>query len=467
MILRDYQNRDIDHIRAAFGRGLRRICYQGPCGSGKTILFVHAAQKAIALNQRVMILVHRVELVDQTCEALTAEGIAFGVIAAGYPENPTAPVQVAMVMTLINRLHHLKNVAFLIIDEAHHIMAATWQQIMSAAPRARVLGVTATPERLDGKGLHEAFDELIIGPTVKELIAQNWLAPFVVYAPERQVNLKRIRTTAGDYALGALAEKMNTDIVLEDALTEYRKHLLGRTALTFCVTIAHSQAVARYFRMHGVRAVHLDGDTPAKERHEIIAGLATGKIEMISSCSVIAEGLNVPEVAGVILLRPTKSLTIYLQQIGRALRPASGKQRAVILDHSGNVYRHGFPDLEHPWSLNGRPKKRGQAPVKRCPECGTLVPSAVMQCPECNHVFSPPEPKISTPQPLVQIDPANAHEYWLATGPFQAVVRWAGDDVERLQAVAQARGFRPGWVYMRLKAQREAAENALLRTIQF
>jgi DNA repair protein RadD len=175
----------------------------------------------------------------------------------------------------------------------------------------------------------------------------------------------------------------------------------------------------------------------------------------------------VPEVAGVILLRPTKSLTIYLQQIGRALRPAPGKQRAVILDHSGNVYRHGFPDLEHPWSLEGRPKKRGQAPVKRCPECGALIPAAVMQCPECGHVFPPPELKPSTSQPLVQIDPANAHEHWLATGKFDAVMRWAGNDETRLHAVARARGYRAGWVYYRLKTQREAAENALLRAIEF
>jgi DNA repair protein RadD len=261
MILRDYQEQGIAEIRASFAQGKRRICYAAPTGSGKTILFVHAARKAMEQGHQVAILVHRQELVDQTCEALTAEGIAHGIVAAGYPENSDALVQVCMVQTLVRRPDRLNGVKFLVVDEAHHILAATWFVLAATVPEARLLGVTATPERLDGKGLHAAFDALIVGPTVKELITAGWLSSFVVFAPERLVDLKRLRTVAGDYALDELADRMNIDVVLADAITEYRKHLNGQSALAFCVTIEHSRATARAFRAAGINAVHLDGDT--------------------------------------------------------------------------------------------------------------------------------------------------------------------------------------------------------------
>jgi superfamily II DNA or RNA helicase len=174
-------------------------------------------------------------------------------------------------------------------------------------------------------------------------------------------DLKRVRTVAGDYALGDLAERMSSGFVLDDALTEYCKHLDGQSAIAFCTTIEHSLAVARFFQAAGIRARHLDGDTPTTERRALIAALATGEVQVLMNCSLISEGLDVPSVAGAILLRPTKSLALHLQQIGRALRPAPGKTRAIILDHAGNTLKHGLPDLEHPWSLDGRPKQKGEA----------------------------------------------------------------------------------------------------------
>ena len=225
-----------------------------------------------------------------------------------------------------------------------------------------MLGVTATPERFDGKGLSEVFDALVVGPTVKELIAGGWLSPFVVYAPERQVNLKGTRTVAGDYALGDLARPH-----------EYRDRA-GRRVRPSTASTSRAAPPSRSASPSSTRgrppassgprefdAEHLDGDTPTEERHDIIARLGTGETEIVCNCGIISEGLDVPSVGGVILLRPTKSLALYLQQIGRALRPAPGKERAVVLDHSGNVFKHGMPDLEHAWSLDGRPKKTRQS----------------------------------------------------------------------------------------------------------
>ena len=243
-----HQERGVNDIRALFQQGRRRICYAAPTASGKTVVFCHLAHRIVQAGQRVAIIVHRQELVDQTCKALAAEGLAYGTIAAGYPENASAPVLACMAQTLAHRSGRLDGIHYVVVDEAHHVVAATWRAILEKVPHARVLGVTATPERLDGKGLREAFDALTIGPTVKELIAGGWLSPFVVYAPERLVDLKGARTVAGDYALGDLERRMNVGFVLDDALAEYRKHLNGRPAISFCATINHSRVVARFFR---------------------------------------------------------------------------------------------------------------------------------------------------------------------------------------------------------------------------
>ena len=454
IVLRDYQQRDLTSIRAQFMRGCRRVCYAAPTGSGKTVLFVELIRRIRATrNQRVAVIVHRGELIDQTADALAAAGIEFGIIAAGYPEND-APVLLCMVQTLAHRLDRLADVDFLIIDECHHVVASSWLATINAAPKARLLGVSATPERLSGEGLNEVFDVLVVGPTVKELIAKGWLSPFVVFAPERLVNLRGLRSVGGDYAAGELAKRMNVGYVLDDALAEYRKHLVDQTAICFCTTIAHSQDVARFFRAAGIRARHLDGDTPRTERQALIKALATGEVQIVCNCNLIGEGLNVPSVGGVILLRPTKSLALHLQQIGRSLRPIPGK-RAVILDHAGNCLRLGLPDVEHQWSLEGRPKKPGQALCRRCPECGAVIPLTARDCPECGADLRPPtfNPTPSS-DPLIEVDPATAHARWLATGSFKHVINWAGKDEARLRAVAEARNYKPGWVYHRLKPSR-------------
>jgi DNA repair protein RadD len=445
----DFQETDVGNIRAQFLQGAAKVCYTLPTGGGKTVVFVHIALRAVERGHRVCIIVHRGELIEQTCRALTEAGVAHGVIAAGYPQTD-APVQVAMAQTLANRLDRLDGVQFLIVDECHHALAETWLAIVNAAPIARVLGCTATPERLDGKGLAEVFDALVIGPSVKELITGGYLSPFICFAPERTIDLRGTPVFAGDFAVGDLARRMNVEIVTHDALVEYRKRIDGQSAIAFCVNIEHSRTVARHFRTNGVRARHLDGDTPTAERRQLIAQLATGEVQVITNCNLIAEGLDVPSVGGVILLRPTKSLALFLQQIGRALRPAPGKMRAVILDHAGNVFRHGLPDLEHAWSLEGRPKKKGTALVRRCPECEALIPIASRTCPKCGATMPAPARPPASPTPLVEVDPANAHQHWLATGMFKAVMQWAGDDEVRLREIARARGYKSGWVWHRL-----------------
>ena len=456
MILRPYQEADLARIRAAYASGRRRVLYAAPTGSGKTRIFSTVVAGAAARGNRVTILGHRDEIVRQICDALTELGVAHGIIAAGYPELPEMPVQVASVATLVRRLHRLDPVPDLcVVDEAHHAAARTWGRIIEAVPEAKILGVTATPQRLDGKGLSDIFDTLIIGPSVEALIEQGHLSPFTTYAPAREVDLSKVRTRAGDFAVDELAETMSEGVIITAAVDEYVRLCPGVPAIAFCVDIAHSELVAAAFAARGFRAAHVDGTTPAAERRTLIAALGTGEIQVLCNCGLISEGLDVPVVTAAILLRPTKSLALHLQQVGRALRPAPGKIKALILDHAANTYRFGPADLERAWSLEGKAGKgETPPPLQRCSGCGAIILAAAMTCPECGTVLRVPTSKAPHVEragaTLVATDR-------LATMTYQQALRWAGGDRDRLRLVAAARGYKAGWVYYRLQELREAA----------
>lgn len=261
--LRPYQEADVARIRAAYAAGARRVCFHLPTGGGKNVVFTYILAAAAAKGARVVILAHRIEILDQIVAALTLFGVPHGIIAAGCPETPDAPVQVASVFTLARRLGSI-GVDIVIIDECHHAVAATWRCILEALPGARVLGVTATPERLDGKGLNDIFEALVTGPSVKELIAQGFLAPFTAFGPKAGPDLSGVGIAAGDYRIDQLAEIMSGSVVVRSAVSEYRRLCPGAPAIVFCVDISHSMAVARAFAEDGWRAAHLDGTTPRR-----------------------------------------------------------------------------------------------------------------------------------------------------------------------------------------------------------
>jgi superfamily II DNA or RNA helicase len=299
--LRPFQIVDLETIRDAFRR-FGRALYQLPTGGGKTVIFVHIIAAVVARGRRVRILVHRAELIDQTSRVLAAHGVEHGVIAPGYAPS-LAPVQIASVMTLVRRLASWKDAFdFLVADEAHHAVAASWQTILDAYPDARVLGVTATPERLNGRGLGEFFEELIVGPSSAELTKLGFLAPAVVYAQSQEIDLRGIHTRAGDYDRGELEERMLSGGLVGDAALHYRKLASGVLAIAFCVGIKHSLATAEAFVKAGCRARHVDGETPAEERRAAMAGLAAGEIDIITNCSLISEGFDAPAVGALLIM---------------------------------------------------------------------------------------------------------------------------------------------------------------------
>ncbi len=390
--LRPYQQDAVERLRSAFLAGHRSVLFVLPTGGGKTVVFSHIAEQTAARGKRIAVLVHRVELLEQASRSLAALGVRHGLIAAGRAMNLAAPVQVASVGTLARRLGQLPHDLFqlLVVDEAHHSNAGQWSRIIQHFSAAHLLGVTATPVRSDGRGLGEFYGELVLGPSAAWLTANGFLAPARVFAPPIGFSTQALRRRMGDFDLRQATGALGGTRILGDAVSHYRQHLGGRTAIAFCCSVAHSQAVAEAFNGQGVAAACIDGSMDGPTRRRLLEQLGSGSVQVLTSCSLISEGFDAPAVGGCILLRPTQSEALHLQMIGRCLRPQTGKQ-AVILDHVGNIARLGHHLEERHWTLAGVLKReRVNAPsVKICPQCFCAMASPSPRCPECGHRFRP------------------------------------------------------------------------------
>jgi DNA repair protein RadD len=377
-------------------------------------------------------------------------------------ENRGAP------MTVARRLEAISAPALVVIDEAHHAVAGTWAKITAAWPSAKVLGVTATPERLDGVGLRDAFDFMVIGPDVRELIDAGHLAPFRYLAPNTGIDLSRVRSIGGDFSSGDLEQALDQDGITGDVVEHYLKHLAGRTGIAFCVTVSHAEHVAQRFRDAGISAASIDGTMSGDQRHDLVNRLRTGDIRVLTSCEIISEGFDAPAVGGAILLRPTQSFALHRQQIGRCMRPKADGSAAVIVDHVGNVFRHGLPDAPHEWSLDSKrrtPAERQQAAAqcRRCLACGEVFTAGagrdVCPMPEVDECLFHPRVLPERAGVLEEIiSPPWAHglDIKSATGSrWYLLMQHAGGDPARLRQIQEARGYKPGWVRY---AVREAAE---------
>lgn len=451
--LRPYQQRDLDEIRAAFLSGARAVLYVAPTGSGKTVLFTSLVDGTLRNGKRCIIIAHRIEIVEQVSTALAGLGVPHGVIAPGFPDTPE-PVQVASIATLVRRIDRHDHYDLIVVDESHHAVAGTWRRVIDAMPRAKVLGVTATPERLDGRGLGDVFGEMVIGPTTAELIEAGYLSRFTCFAPTTP-DLCGISTRAGDFAVDELAGVMARPVVIGSAVESYEKLCPGRRAIVYGVDRRHSMMLAQRFIERGHKAAHLDGDTPKDERRALIKALMTGEIHVITNCGLISEGLDVPAVEAVLLARPTQSLALYLQQVGRALRPSPGKARALILDCAGNLYRHGMPDSDRQWSLDGKPRRQrepGDMPrLRHCEHCEAINPPKAKTCMACGADLEPTpheqreiEAELRRVEHLRRIEALRGMSYGKA-------LQWAGRDESKLHQVAAARGYRRGWIWHRLQ----------------
>lgn len=459
IVLRHYQGNLIAGIRAALAE-VSRVVAVSPTGSGKTTIFCYIASRSAANGKRVGIFAHRAELIEQISQTLRSFNVAHGIISAGATFVPKQLVYVCSAQTYASRVERMPAFDIGIVDEAHHVTpGSTWDKCMAHSPLAKWIGVTATPERLDGRGLGESFDRMILGPTVRELIDAGHLSEYRLFAPP-PVDLSGVHTVAGDYNRGELAAVVDRPSVTGDAIKHYRQYVDGAPSVGFYISVQHAAHGAEQFRAAGYRAASVDGKMTPDERRKIIGDFSRGGIQHLASCDLISEGFDVPGIHAAIMLRPTQSLTLDLQQKGRALRPAPRKDRAIILDHAGNVGRHGLPDQERQWSLDSRPtskRKKDPVGVRQCERCCASYPMTQFRCPECG--WAPPaRPREveAVDGQLVEVDTATARQ----RAP-EVIARLkeqgASRSLEKLIALGKQRGMKnpDGWA-RHVLAAREA-----------
>lgn len=390
------QQRSIDLLRASM-RVNKAILLQGETGSGKSIMASYMIHNAGSKGNSCAFVVPRKELLFQMHKTFDKFNLRHSYVASGHKYDPFANHFLCMAGTLVNRLAHI-NPRVIFIDECHWGREQLHKIIMYyKLAGSWVVGLSATPEKPDGSGLDEYYDDMIIGPSIAELIALKRLSEYKLYAPSIP-DLSKIKIVAGDYAKGELSNYMELDnILVGDAVKHYLSHAMGRLNITFCTSIEHSKKVAAKFNDAGVPSAHMDGNTPEDERRRIARAFARRELRNICSVDLMTFGYDLAAASGVddvtiesmSDLRPTKSRPLQRQKNGRVLRYKDFP--ALIFDHSGNHKIHGLPCDPVEWSLQGRDKNKSATdektmPVRQCNEC-YFCHKPAPSCPNCGHVY--------------------------------------------------------------------------------
>jgi DNA repair protein RadD len=463
--LRDYQMNVVEQILEQINRGTKRICVVAPTGSGKTIIAAELLRRLQANGQRGLVAAHRREIITQTSAKLHSCGVDHGIISAGFEGRFGPHVQVASVQTIwarafrTNRLY-LPQADLVLIDECHHAPARTYRKLIDAYPKAAIVGLTATPCRSDGRGLGEIFDSLIECPQVADLIEGKHLVPTVVFAPAPP-DLKGVKIRAGDYVENQLAERVNKPKLVGDIISHWLREGQSRTTVCFAVNVSHSVSIRDEFLRFGIAAEHIDASTPKPERDAALARLASGETKVVVNCQVLTEGWDLPAVSCCILARPTRQMGLYRQMCGRVLRPAPGKRDAIILDHAGAVYRHGFLEDPVEWFLAPHrvaandAHERRLAPAKtekhalqllECAECHAWIRVPGQPCANCGYLpVPPPRAIVFEDGDLAKVD-RRSREAQARHSPEERM-RWHA----MLVHIARSRGYKPGWAAFKYK----------------
>lgn len=451
----------VDKLRAAIAGGSKAPLVVLPTGGGKTVIFSWLAKQMRARAKRVQILSHRQELVDQITGTLNKFGVEHTLCQAKMHYNPYEPVCNSSVFTVARRLDKVQVPNVTIVDEAHHAVAGSvWGNTLDFwdewGDGHLKIGFTATPERLDGTGLSGTFDSLVEGLTTSELISMGRLSDYKLFAPPGRLDTSQLHMRAGDYKRDEAEAMMSKPKIHGGVLSHYRKLLDGKPSVVFCVSRKHAAVMAEDFRAQGYKAAAIDGAMKPKERKQVNDDFAQGKLNVMTSCDLISEGYDVPGMHGAILARPTMSLALYLQQVGRALRKADGKEHAFILDHVGNSARHGLPDTPREWSLDGREKRKRKEverdiQIKVCESCGAVSDHTAIKCRECGEAFPIKRRSIEEVEgELEEVDKARA------AAEFKRARASAGD-IESLVEIGKMRGMKNphGWARHVMEARQK------------
>lgn len=434
--LRDYQQNIISDCRNALRQGYKHPLVCAPCGSGKTCIFVFMAEQAQSRGLKVVIIVNRQELFQQTIDTFARYKIELKTI------------RVVMAITYANHIKEETEPDLIITDEAHLSVAKTWIKIYEAFPNANVFGFSASPCRLDGSPLGKVYDKLITGISTKELIQQGYLADYEYYAPT-VASLAGLKSRGGDYDAKEATELLSTKAVFGDVIKHYKKYADGLQTICYCSSIKHSEAMAEEFRTAGINAVHFDGNTPKEQRKQIVQDFRDKKIQILCNVDLISVGFDVPDCWCCILLRPTKSTALFIQQSCRALRPQEGKT-AIILDHVNNYKRHGLPDMDRAWSLDAKvkPKRKheeSEINIRQCPKC-FFTHEYALACPHCGYVYPIKE------RTLDEIK--TAHLEQIKGIVLDYTTPNECQTLQELQAYAKNHNFKPGWAWYQAKRRK-------------
>lgn len=431
MKLRKYQLKAINDIRNAYQCGCKSPTLVAVCGYGKSFCAAEIAKMSTFKNKRVLVLAHRIELLDQLTDTFKMWGVK---------------MDLCDIESVQSAVHHLKHYDFIITDEAHHGIAKTYRKIYDFNPDAKRLNLTATPLRLGGTGLKDISDILIESVSVKWLIANNYLAPFEYYAPKCVIDTNSLKITNGDYDPIETMNKIDKPAIYGDVFKEWKKYAFNKQTIAFCASIEHSLKVCEMFNSHGIKAVHIDGKTDSKIRKQYMQDFRDGKIMIICNYEIISEGLSVDGCECCLLLRPTQSLTLFLQSSQRCMRYKKGKT-AIILDFVKNYERHGLPDTKHEWMLDyGKKRKKinteSDIKARTCPYCYRTYIGINRECPYCHQLAlkSEREILIEKEAELTRIKKIEKQE-----------LKIANNSLESLKAYGRKKGYKPYWAIMRWK----------------
>lgn len=453
-ILRPYQLDALEQIDAVFRAGNQSPLLVLPTGSGKTIVAAELMRRAEQAGRSILFLAPRRELVHQASAKLSALGVRHGVLLAGAErlQDGYARIQIASIDTLAARFARGRltdlEADLVVVDEAHLSITQRKVALLDRWPSARRVGLTATPTRKDGRALGVIYDSLIEPVTVAGLTMAGYLVP-ARYFSLSEPDLARVQTLAGDYNQGQLEAAVNRTELVGDIVQTWLARAGGRRTVVFCVSVAHSAALAGEFLRAGIVAEHVDGRTPTETRDQIFARFRSGETRVLTNCDVATYGFDLPELSCVVLARPTKSLMRYLQMLGRGLRPAEGKRDCLVLDHSGGVHLHGFATDDRSWTLEGhkamievskREREKKETRQLDCPECHATF-LTTRRCPECGYELEPVGRRVETLEgELIEVG-----------GSLDE------SEVDRLQfyiellGVAAERGWKPGAAFFKFR----------------
>lgn len=459
--LRDYQQETIDNIYQSMRLGNRRIIVQQPPRTGKTVIMAEIARRTTQKNNRVMFIIHRKEVLEQAEKTFKAQNVDMNLAIMG------------MVQTLTRRVNRLPVPQLILVDEAHHALAKSYQRILQAFPNAYVLYFTATPIRTGHQQLDQIADDLIVGKSIKWLTANGFLAPFKYYGLG-DIDRSKLRKAHGDYSSASMNEAINHQIY-GHIVDQYQRLAAGKQAVVYCHSVASAKEVTDKFHEAGIAAEEIDGETDKKIRDKIVEQFRNQQLTILVNVNLFTEGVDLPNVDCVIMARPTSSLALYLQFSMRCLNPRKGKT-AIIIDHVDNFLNFGLPNNDRDWNEAIKTKDKRKASNKdngpaicQCQYCYGIFYRKDIQdncCPLCGHRLDPEKKDYK----IVNVDLQEIKENQAIKRRKQLVNEILNDQVmaniadktpgqlttlKEFQAYAKLHGYSPGWAWYQLKRRRK------------